>query len=63
MSLTDNERAWIDDHFDNLRREVVALRIEVEKLKIKYGTTAGIWGLLGGCIPVGITICTYLLVK
>lgn len=48
MSLTDNERSWIESHFDDLRKEVVQARIDIATLKVK----AGAWGLMGGMIPV-----------
>lgn len=59
MALTKNERTWIESHFDALRREVVKVQIDIATLKVK----AGIWGLIGGAIPVVITIAIYLLVK
>ena len=52
MSFTDKEREWLEEHFDELRREMVQLQIAVATLRVK----AGIWGLLGGAIPVGIFI-------
>lgn len=57
MSFTEDERNWLDEHFENIRREVFQLRIDVEKLKVK----ASIWGALGGGITVLITACIYLL--
>ncbi len=52
MSFTDKERQWLEEHFDELRRELVQLQISVATLRVK----ASIWGLLGGAIPVGIFI-------
>ena len=52
MSFTDKEREWLEEHFDELRREMVLLQIAVATLRVK----AGVWGLIGGMIPVGIFI-------
>lgn len=52
MSFTDKEQEWLEVHFDELRREMVQLQIAVATLRVK----AGIWGLLGGLIPVGIYV-------
>jgi len=37
---------------DAIRNEIMAINQELTKLKIK----AGIWGLMGGAIPISITI-------
>lgn len=52
MSFTDKEREWLEEHFDELRREMVQLQLAVATLRVK----AGVWGLLGGAIPIGIFI-------
>ena len=57
MSLTEKERAWIENHFDSLRKEVVQTRIDIATLKIK----SGVWGVVGGSIPVLIVFLVYLL--
>ena len=57
MSFTDTEREWLDEHFENIRRELFNLRIDVEKLKVK----SGVWGALGGGVAVLVAVCIYLL--
>lgn len=57
--LDKEERVWIDNHFDTLRREIVKLQVDVAALKVK----ASIWGIIGGSIPVIITIAMYLVIK
>jgi hypothetical protein len=59
MALNQRERDWIEQHFDTLRREVVKIQIDIATLKAK----AGIWGLIGGAIPVVITIAIYLVLR
>lgn len=53
--LTDKEREWIDGHFNKMYELVTQVRIDVAKLKVK----SGIWGLIGGAIP----IIAYVLLK
>ena len=38
-------------------RKITDLRVDVAKLKVK----AGIWGLLGGAIPVSVAIILFVL--
>ena len=40
-----------------IEKKIGDLRVDVAKLKVK----AGIWGLLGGTIPVGIAILLFIL--
>lgn len=56
MSLTDNERAWIENHFDELRKEIVLARIDIATLKVK----AGIWGGLAGLSSLVVVVGIYL---
>lgn len=42
---------------DKLNERLQALAIEIAKLKVK----AGVWGLVGGAIPVGIAITVVLI--
>jgi hypothetical protein len=53
--LTEKERQWIECHFTKLNELVTLLRIDVAKLKVK----SGIWGVIGGSIPV----IAYFLIK
>jgi hypothetical protein len=47
----------LNDCYDDLKTDVSNVRIEIAMLKIK----AGVWGLIGGAIPVLITVILYLL--
>ena len=56
--LETNDRTWIDGKFDDLRKEIVKVQIDVATLKVK----ASVWGLMGGLLPaMGVLI--YALVK
>lgn len=55
--MTRKERDWIDCHFTKVNEQITLVRIEIAKLKIK----SGIWGLMGGLIPIVIMIGLYLL--
>jgi len=57
--LTKDDRTWIECHFEKLRELIAANQIDIAALKVK----AGIWGLLGGLIPVVVTIALYALSK
>jgi hypothetical protein len=59
MSLTIKEREWIQGEFDKLSAEVVKVQIGQAVLKVK----SGIWGLVGGCIPVVILIGIYIIIR
>jgi len=59
MTLNNDERTWMEDHFTELRDMIGVLRSDVAVLKFK----AGIWGIIGGAIPVLITIGIYLIFK
>ena len=56
--MTPKERDWIDEHFDKINDRLTEVRIEIAKLKIK----AGIWGLIGGAVPILILIGIYFFV-
>lgn len=57
--MIQKDREWIENHFDSLRREVVKVQIDIATLKVK----AGIWGLIGGAIPVAAALGIYLLTR
>lgn len=59
MALNQIERDWIERRFDELLKEITEARIDIATLKIK----ASLWGLLGGLIPVVITLAIYILIK
>lgn len=59
MALTEKERIWLDEKFNDLTKEIVKAQIAIAKLQVK----SGIWGVIGGCIPVLITIAIYLYCK
>lgn len=58
-NMTADDRAWIENHFDTLRREVVKIQIDLAGLKVK----SGLVGLLGGCIPVIVLLCVYWITR
>jgi hypothetical protein len=58
MTTNDKQFEWLKKSHEKLQETVTQIRIDVEGLKVK----AGVWGLLGGAIPVLIMI-TYLLLK
>lgn len=57
--ITQQEREWLDCHFNKLQEQITLVRIEIAKLKVK----SGIWGIIGGCIPVAIMIAIYFMVR
>ena len=59
MALNQNERKWIEDHFTKLNDQITNVRVDIATLKVK----AGIWGIIGGVIPVLISIALYFFVK
>jgi hypothetical protein len=52
------DRKWIEEHFNDLRKELVLVQIEIAKLKVK----SGIWGVIGGSIPVLMGLLIYIIV-
>jgi len=59
MALTKNDRVWIVDQFNALKEHITTNRIDIAVLKTK----AGIFGLVGGMIPIAILLCIYWLSK
>lgn len=57
--ITDKEREWIEGHFTKLQDQLILVRIEIAKLKVK----SGIWGVIGGTIPVIILAAIYLIMR
>jgi len=57
MSLTQSEREWVQGQFDDLRRELVQIQIDIATLKVK----AGVFGVIGGIIPVLVMIGIYFI--
>ena len=57
--MLTKDREWIDDKFESLRREIVKVQIDIATLKVK----SGIWGLIGGSIPILITLLIYLVTR
>ena len=57
--ITQQERDWLDCHFTKLQEQITLVRIEIAKLKVK----SGIWGVIGGTIPVVIFIAIYFLMR
>lgn len=59
MALSNNDKKWIEEKFKALTEVVTKNRIDIAVLKVK----SGVWGLIGGLIPVLITIALYLVFK
>lgn len=45
--------------YESIIKELVIIKSEISALKVK----AGVWGLLGGCIPVTITMVVYFFAR
>jgi hypothetical protein len=45
--------------YDDMSKNMNQIRIEIAMLQVK----SGIWGAIGGCIPVIITILIYIVAK
>lgn len=56
-SMREQDRVWIDGKFEELRKEVVRVQLDIATLKVK----SGVWGLIGGAIPVVIGLAVYWL--
>jgi hypothetical protein len=59
MALTQKEHEWLDTKFDGIHDRFTEVLVEIAKLKIK----SGVWGLVGGLIPVVIMIAIYFFIK
>lgn len=59
MALNQKEREWLDSQFNRLNDRVTEVRIEIAKLKVK----AGIFGIIGGLIPIAILLSLHMLSK
>jgi len=59
MALNQKERAWIQEQFDKVNELITNARLDIAGLKVK----SGIWGLIGGSIPVLITIVLYICLR
>lgn len=59
MALNQKEREWLECHFTKLNDRITDLRVDIAALKVK----AGIWGLIGGAIPVVITVAIYICLR
>ena len=57
--LNDKDRTWIEGHFTKLHEKIEKLQVNVATLKVK----AGVFGVIGGAIPVLITIIIYVCVR
>ena len=57
--LSRDDRNWIEDHFTKLRELIVENQIAIAVLKVK----AGIFGIIGGMIPIIIMLCIYWLTR
>lgn len=59
MSLTEKERDWLECHFTKVNDKITKILVEIAVLKVK----SGIWGAVGGSIPVVILIAIYFIVR
>jgi hypothetical protein len=59
MALSMNDKKWINTKFKELSELVTKNRIDIAVLKVK----AGVWGVIGGAIPILITIAMYFIFK
>jgi hypothetical protein len=57
--VVGHDKQWIEGKFEELRKEIVKVQIDIATLKVK----ASIWGLMGGAIPVAILLAVYLVEK
>jgi len=57
--LNDKDRTWIECHFTKLHEKIEKLQVDVATLKVK----AGVFGVIGGAIPVLITVIIYIFVR
>ena len=57
--MTEQDRNWMNGRFDSLKEELTLVRIEIAKLKVK----AGIFGVIGGIIPIALTLCVYWITR
>ncbi len=55
--MTGDEQKWMERHFEKVNDRLTDVRIEIAKLKVK----AGIWGVIGGAVPVLIMLAIYFL--
>lgn len=45
--------------YDGVSKQLSDIKVEIAMLKVK----SGMWGAIGGCIPIVITILVYVLSK
>ena len=57
--ITKTEQQWLNEHFTKIQEQLTLIRIDIAKLKVK----SGIWGVIGGCVPVVILIAIYFVVR
>lgn len=59
MALNTKEVKWIEGLFKEVHEKIAGVRVDIATLKVK----ASVWGLLGGLIPVLITIAIYFIAR
>jgi hypothetical protein len=57
MALTQDDRNWIEKHFENLLTAIIVNKVDIAVLKTK----AGMFGMIGGIIPIAIMIAVYFI--
>ena len=55
--MNDHDRDWLDRRLREIHRDITFIKVELGKLTIK----SGVWGMLGGLIPVLIALCILIL--
>jgi len=63
MALTEKEREWLDERFIKINERLTEVRVDIATLQYSEKVRAGIWGIVGGLIPVLITVGTYVVVE
>ena len=58
MTNNDEQFEWLKRSHEKLQETVTQVRIDIEGLKVK----SGVWGLIGGCVPVAMMLA-YLILK
>jgi len=57
--LNKDDRLWIESHFTKLHEKIEKLQVDVATLKVK----AGVFGVIGGAIPVLITVVIFIFIR
>jgi len=47
----------------DIKKELAEIKVEMARLKVKIGLFSGIWGAIGGAIPVAIALALWVIKK